>query len=130
MDISPDLKVTQPTVTLVSNTFIKIENYLSIITYDTSLIKIKTKVKTIKITGDKLLLKYIETEEIGIKGLIYSLEYVDQEEIVVISFIRGYYTIVVEGLDTESFLNYLIRNKIYVYNVNRIEKTKIEFKIR
>ncbi|MCC3867567.1 YabP/YqfC family sporulation protein [Terrisporobacter mayombei] len=77
MDISPDLKVTQPTVTLVSNTFIKIENYLSIITYDTNLIKIKTKVKTIKITGDKLLLKYIETEEIGIKGLIYSLEYVD-----------------------------------------------------
>ncbi|SFI97160.1 similar to stage IV sporulation protein [Terrisporobacter glycolicus] len=46
-----------------------------------------------------------------------------------ISFIRGYYTIVVEGLDTESFLNYLIRNKIYVYNVNRMEKTKIEFNI-
>ncbi len=77
MDISADLKVTQPTVTLVSNTFVRIENYLSIITYDTNLIKIKTKVKTIKITGDKLLLKYIETEEIGIKGLIYSLEYVD-----------------------------------------------------
>lgn len=77
IDISPDLKVTQPTVTLVSNTFIKIENYLSIITYDTNLIKIKTKVKTIKITGDKLLLKYIEAEEIGIKGIIYSLEYVD-----------------------------------------------------
>lgn len=77
MDISPDLKVTQPTVTLVSNTFVKVENYLSIVTYDTDLIKIKTKVKTIKITGDKLLLKYIETDEIGIKGLIYSLEYVD-----------------------------------------------------
>lgn len=77
MDISPDLKVTQPTITLVSNTFVKIENYLSIITYDTNLIKVKTKIKTIKITGDKLLLKYIETEEIGIKGLIYSLEYVD-----------------------------------------------------
>lgn len=77
MDISPDLKVTQPTVTLVSNTFVKIENYLSIITYDNNLIKIKTKVKTIKITGDKLLLKYIETDEIGIKGLIYSLEYID-----------------------------------------------------
>ena len=47
----------------------------------------------------------------------------------VISFIRGYYTVVVEGLDTESFLNYLIRNKIYVYNVNRIEKSKIQFNI-
>ena len=44
-----------------------------------------------------------------------------------ISFIRGYYTVVVEGLETESFLNYLIRNKIYVYNVNRIEKSKIQF---
>lgn len=77
MDISPDLKVTQPTVTLIGNTFVKIENYLSIITYDSNLIKIKTKVKIIKITGDKLLLKYIEAEEIGIKGLIYSLEYID-----------------------------------------------------
>lgn len=46
-----------------------------------------------------------------------------------ISFIRGYYTVVVEGLETESFLNYLIRNKIYVYNVNRIEKGKIQFNI-
>lgn len=46
-----------------------------------------------------------------------------------ISFIRGYYTVTVEGLDTESFLNYLIRNKIYVYNVNRMEKSKIQFNI-
>lgn len=46
-----------------------------------------------------------------------------------ISFIRGYYTVVVEGIETESFLNYLIRNKIYVYNVNRIEKSKIQFNI-
>ena len=43
IEVSPDLKVTQPTVTLISNTFVKIENYLSIITYDTNLIKIKTK---------------------------------------------------------------------------------------
>ena len=77
IEVSPDLKVTQPTVTLISNTFVKIENYLSIITYDTNWIKIKTKAKTVKITGDKLLLKYIESEEIGIKGLIYSLEYID-----------------------------------------------------
>ena len=77
IEVSPDLKVTQPTVTLISNTFVKIENYLSIITYDTNLIKIKTKAKTGKITGYKLLLKYIESEEIGIKGLIYSLEYID-----------------------------------------------------
>lgn len=46
-----------------------------------------------------------------------------------ISFIRGYYVLTVEGIETESFLNYLIRNKIYVYNVNRINKTKIQFSI-
>ena len=77
IDISADLQVTQPTITVVGNKFISIENYLSIITYDTNLIKIKTKIKTIKITGDKLLLKYITDNEIGIKGIIYSIEYVD-----------------------------------------------------
>ncbi|MEG0050625.1 MAG: YabP/YqfC family sporulation protein [Terrisporobacter sp.] len=77
LDISPDLRVTQPTVTLVGNTFLSIGNYLSIVSYDINIIKIKTKVKTVKITGDKLSLKYIEESEIGIKGLIYSVEYID-----------------------------------------------------
>ncbi len=77
VDISTDLQVNQPTVMIVGNTFICIENYLSIITYETNLIKIKTKVKSIKITGDKLLLKYITDGEIGIKGIIYDVEYVD-----------------------------------------------------
>ena len=75
IDISSDLQVTQPTVTIVGNKFVSIENYLSIVTYDTNLIKIKTKVKTI--TGDKLLLKYITDGEIGIKGIIYGVEYID-----------------------------------------------------
>ncbi|MDK2562776.1 YabP/YqfC family sporulation protein [Romboutsia sedimentorum] len=77
MDISTDLLVNQPTVTIIGNTFISIENYLNIITYETDLIKIKTKVKSIKISGDKLSLKYITDGEIGIKGIIYTVEYVD-----------------------------------------------------
>lgn len=77
MDIATDLLVNQPTVTIIGNTFISIENYLNIITYETDLIKIKTKVKSIKISGDKLSLKYITDGEIGIKGIIYTVEYVD-----------------------------------------------------
>ncbi|MBO3443168.1 MULTISPECIES: YabP/YqfC family sporulation protein [Clostridia] len=77
VDISTDLQVNQPTVTIVGNTFVSVENYLSIITYETDLIKIKTKVKSIKISGDKLSLKYITDGEIGIKGIIYSVEYTD-----------------------------------------------------
>ncbi|HSQ89047.1 YabP/YqfC family sporulation protein [Romboutsia sp.] len=77
IEISADLLVNQPTVTIIGNTFISIENYLSITTYEADLIKIKTKVKSIKISGDKLSLKYITDGEIGIKGTIYTVEYVD-----------------------------------------------------
>ena len=46
-----------------------------------------------------------------------------------ISYIRGYYTITVEGISVERFLNHLIRNGIKVYNVNKINSTKIEFNV-
>ncbi|MFH5796828.1 YabP/YqfC family sporulation protein [Clostridium perfringens] len=51
------------------------ENYKSILEYDVNLIKIKTKLNTIKICGEKLYLKHITETEIGIKGIIYSVEY-------------------------------------------------------
>lgn len=44
-----------------------------------------------------------------------------------ISYIRGYYVITVEGIEVERFLNHLIRNGINVYNVNKISSTKIQF---
>ena len=77
LEISNDLQVNQPTVTTIGNTFVSVENYLSILEYENDLIRVKTKAKTIKILGDKLLLKYITESEIGIKGVIYSIEYVD-----------------------------------------------------
>lgn len=57
--------------------FISIENYLLILEYEVDLIRIKIKVKIIKIFGDKFLFKYIIDSEIGIKGIIYNVEYVD-----------------------------------------------------
>lgn len=44
-----------------------------------------------------------------------------------ISYIRGYYVITVEGVEIEKFINLLIRSNVKVYNVKRISKTKIEF---
>lgn len=44
-----------------------------------------------------------------------------------ISYIRGYYVISVEGVEIEKFINLLIRSNVKVYNVKRISKTKIEF---
>ena len=54
MDISSDLQVVKPIITIVSNKFLSIENYLNIVEYDNNLIRIKTKEKIVKITGDKL----------------------------------------------------------------------------
>lgn len=77
LDISTDLQVNKPTVTMIGNEFISIENYLSILAYDVILIKVKTKLNTIKISGDKLSIKYITDNDIGIKGIINSVEYTD-----------------------------------------------------
>ncbi|WP_250675064.1 YabP/YqfC family sporulation protein [Paraclostridium ghonii] len=75
IEVPTDLQVNQPTVTILGNTFISIENYKSILEYDVNLIKIKTKLNTIKICGENLYLKHITDMEIGIKGIIYSVEY-------------------------------------------------------
>ncbi|WP_270771469.1 YabP/YqfC family sporulation protein [Intestinibacter bartlettii] len=77
MDISSELQVIKPIITIYSNKFLSIENYVNIVEFDTNLIRVKTKEKIVKITGDKLVLKYINEDEIGIKGIINSLEFTD-----------------------------------------------------
>ena len=78
MDISSELQVIKPIITIYSNKFLSIENYVNIVEFDTNLIRVKTKEKIVKITGDKLVLKYINEGEIGIKGIINSLEFTDK----------------------------------------------------
>ena len=77
MDISSELQGIKPIITIYSNKFLSIENYVNIVEFDTNLIRVKTKEKIVKITGDKLVLKYINEGEIGIKGIINSLEFTD-----------------------------------------------------
>ena len=77
MDISSELQVIKPIITIYNNKFLSIENYVNIVEFDTNLIRVKTKEKIVKITGDKLVLKYINEGEIGIKGIINSLEFTD-----------------------------------------------------
>ena len=77
MDISSELQVIKPIITIYSNKFLSIENYVNIVEFDTNLIRVKTKEKIVKITGDKLVLKYINEGEMGIKGIINSLEFTD-----------------------------------------------------
>ena len=46
-----------------------------------------------------------------------------------ISYIRGYYIITVEGIGIERFLNHLIKSNIRVYNVKRVSNSKVELNI-
>ena len=45
MEISSELQVIKPIITIVSNTFLSIENYVNIVEFDNNLIRIKTKEK-------------------------------------------------------------------------------------
>lgn len=46
-----------------------------------------------------------------------------------INYIKGYYILVIEGIDSEKYLNFICKNKISIYNVKRINNTKIELSI-
>ncbi len=46
-----------------------------------------------------------------------------------INYIKGYYVLVVEGIDTEKYLNFICKNRVPIYNVKRIDKTKVEFSV-
>lgn len=46
-----------------------------------------------------------------------------------INYIKGYYIIVIEGVDTEKYLNFICKNNIPIYDVKRINKVKLEFKV-
>lgn len=77
VEIPSDLQVNKLTVTLLANKFAIVENYISIVEYDTAVIRVKGKGCSVKIIGDKLSLKYMDESEIGIKGIIKSVEYTD-----------------------------------------------------
>ena len=51
MDISSELQVIKPIITIYSNKFLSIENYVNIVEFDTNLIRVKTKEKIVKITA-------------------------------------------------------------------------------
>ncbi|MDR1774594.1 MAG: sporulation protein YqfD, partial [Clostridioides sp.] len=46
-----------------------------------------------------------------------------------LNYIRGYYTIVIEGLGIERFISNLRKNNISVYNIKKTNKNTIEFRV-
>ncbi|WP_455542302.1 sporulation protein YqfD [Intestinibacter sp.] len=46
-----------------------------------------------------------------------------------INYIKGYYVLIVEGIDAEKYLNFICKNKVSIYNVKRINNTRVEFSV-
>ncbi len=76
LDLPKEIVLNIPKMTLVGNGDMMLENYKSIIEYDTSRIRISTGIGVVRITGSRLLIKEITSEDIIISGEILGMEFI------------------------------------------------------
>lgn len=74
LDMPRELDNTEPKITMISFDEMFIENYKGILEYEEFFIEVATEVGTININGYKLTLEQITEDDIGIKGIIKSIE--------------------------------------------------------
>ena len=73
LELPPELTADSNKVSITDFCEINIINYKSIVEYESSIIRINTKEKLIKIEGENLILKNISDDEITISGKIISV---------------------------------------------------------
>ena len=74
-EMPEDMVMGIPLLTVLGNMEISIENYGGIIEYTDCLIRIRTKMGKIIISGKKLQVNYYTNDEMKIQGRISSIEY-------------------------------------------------------
>lgn len=75
LEMPAEVIMNSPKVVLDSNLNVWIENYLGIIEYSDSAVKVNTSDFIIKITGERLLIDFITNEDLSISGKILSVVY-------------------------------------------------------
>lgn len=75
LDIPEDVMLGVPRLTMMSNCELRIENYKSILEYETGKITLCTKDMLIAIGGEKLDIGIICDDEISVTGEILSMEF-------------------------------------------------------
>jgi sporulation protein YqfC len=76
LELPKEIVLNIPKITLVGKSDMMLENYKSVIEYDTERIRINTGIGIIRITGSRLLIKEITSEDIIIGGEIRGIELV------------------------------------------------------
>lgn len=76
LELPKEVVMNVPKLTMVGNGNLIIENYKGVIEYDDCRVRINTGTGVIKITGSKLVIKGITSENILVDGEIESLEFI------------------------------------------------------
>lgn len=75
LELPKEVVLNVPKMTMLGNGDLVIENYKGIIEYDNERIRVNTNAGIIKITGDRMTIKEITSEDIMVHGEITSLEF-------------------------------------------------------
>lgn len=78
LEIPKELILNVPRITVLGNKQLIIENYKGIIEYEENKIRIKTSEGTIKLSGVKMTIKEITTDDLMVNGEILTIQFSDQ----------------------------------------------------
>jgi sporulation protein YqfC len=76
LELPKEIVLNIPKLTMVGNGDMIIENYKSLIEYESERIRLNTGIGVVRITGSRLLIREITSEDIIICGEIQTLEFI------------------------------------------------------
>lgn len=76
LDLPKEIVLNIPKVTIVGNKDMMIENYKGVMEYEDTRIRVNTGTGVVKVTGARLLIREITSEDIIISGDIHGLEFI------------------------------------------------------
>ncbi len=80
LKLPSDILAGAPIVTAMGRNEVCIENYKGILEYNDKLIKVLSKVGTIRIEGKNLNISYFTNDEMRITGLVSAITYITQKD--------------------------------------------------
>ena len=75
LELTPDITLGQPKISIVANSELWVENYRGIIEYTPEQVRINTKMFVIKISGTNLKINHITGDDIIVYGRITVIEF-------------------------------------------------------
>jgi sporulation protein YqfC len=76
LELPKEIVLNIPKVTIVGNKDMMIENYKGVMEYEDGRIRVNTGTGVVKVTGARLLIREITSEDIIISGDIHALEFI------------------------------------------------------